>query len=292
MGTAANNPLAGDVWVVMELRLLLTALLFAASSPAAEADEIMARVAENQERAETARSSIVFEREVHTRLTKSSKLHREEKHGFTITPTPDGFESTRTSFEGRLRHKGKLLPYAEPHWYRGAIDADAIVSEILLDLVNNRKSRDGFEEDLFPLTRREQKRYTFQLLGEEQVDGRDTYHIGFEPRRKSANYKRERALWKGEAFVDKKEFQPVYVTTDLARKVPVAVRTLLGTNFKQVGFSLHFREVEKGVWVPVSYGGEFRIKGLFFYNRIATISLVHRDFRRTKVDSSIEFSGP
>lgn len=270
------------------------AFLLAAPSLGADldADEIMSRVAANQQRAEQARSSIVFEREVHTRLTKDRKLHREEKHVFTIAPTPDGFDATPTSFEGRLLHKGELLPYGEPHWERGLVDADAIVSEILLDFVNHKKSRDGIEDGFFPLTAREQERYAFRLLGEEQVDGRDTFRIAFEPRKKSDDYRRDRAVWKGEAFIDKQEFQPVYVATDMARKVLLAIRTFFGTNVKQVGYSLHFREVEDGVWLPVSYGGEFKIKALFFYNRIATISLVNRDFRRTEVDSSIEFAEP
>ena len=274
------------------IRTTLASLLLAVASHAGDADEIMTRVAENQERAEEARTSLVFERDVHIRLTKNRKLHREEKYVFTIAPTPDGFKSTRTLFEGRLLHRRELLPYAEPHLYRGMIDGDAIVSEILLDFVSHQKSRDGFDEELFPLTSREQERYIFRLLGEERLDGRHTYRIGFEPRTKSADYRRERATWKGEVFVDVQQLQPVYVITDMARKVPVAVRAILGTNIKQVGFSLHFREVEDGIWLPVSYGGEFKIKALFFYNRIATVSLVNRDFRRTKVDSSIEFRDP
>ena len=122
----------------MGLRLGLATFLLVSTGSAQDAAEIMARVAENQARSEKARSSLVFEREVHTRVTKNRKLHREEKHVFTIAPTPDGFESERTSFEGRLLHKGELTPYAEPHWYRGSIDADAVVSEVLLDFVNDR----------------------------------------------------------------------------------------------------------------------------------------------------------
>ncbi|MDA0206580.1 MAG: hypothetical protein O3A53_15215 [Acidobacteria bacterium] len=172
------------------------------------------------------------------------------------------------------------------------VDIDAILSDILLDFVSHNKSRDGIEDELFPLTSREQERYVFRLLGEEQVDGRDTFHVAFEPRGKSPSYRRERAAWKGEAFIDKREFQPVYVTTDMARKVPLAIRALFGTNLTQVGYSLSFSEVEDGVWLPVSYGGEFKVKAGFFYNRVATISLVNRDFRRTEVDSTIKFAGP
>ena len=226
------------------------------------------------------------------RILKDRELRREEKHVFTVTPTPEGFEAERDSFEGRLRHKGELTPYAEPHYERTMVDADAIVSEILLDFANDKNSRDGVDEHFFPLTEREQGRYVFQLLGEERVANRDTYRIAFEPRKKSKEYQTDRALWRGEAFIDKAEFQPVYVTTDAARKVPVAVRTMLGTNFKQVGFSLQFEEVEEGVWLPVSYGGEFKIKVLFGYNRNATVSLVNRKFRRTDVESSIDFAEP
>ncbi len=252
-------------------------------------EEILARVAENQARSEQARSSIVYEQEVLVRLLKDKgKLAREEEHHFTVTPTPDGQEKTRTYFRGVLRHKGELLPYAEPHFERGKIDIDADLSETMLDLTNDR-SKDGVARSFFPLTKREQRKYSFRLLGVEDLDGRPTYRIAFAPKRKGSLALDDDGHWKGEVFVDRERFQPVYLHSGMASKVPLLIRTLLGTNVKQVGFALRYEEVEEGLWFPVSYGGEFRIRGLFFYVRTVTLSMVNQEFRRTEVDSRVEF---
>ena len=89
--------------------------------------------------------------------------------------------------------------------------------------------------------------------------------------------------------VNRDAFQPVYLTTNFAWKVPLAIRVALGTNVQQVEFALRYEEVEDGVWFPVSYGGEFKIKLLFLYGRTATLSLENSEFRRTRVDSEITF---
>jgi hypothetical protein len=67
---------------------------------------------------------------------------------------------------------------------------------------------------------------------------------------------------------------------------------MFGTNVKQVGFALRYKEIEDGLWFPVSYGGEFRIRVLFFYGRTATISMVNRAFQRTDVQSQVRFEDP
>jgi hypothetical protein len=43
------------------------------------------------------------------------------------------------------------------------------------------------------------------------------------------------------------------------------------------------------VYFPVSYGGEFDLKVVFFYKRVLTISLENMDFRRTQADSRITY---
>lgn len=268
------------------------ALISAGAAYAADltAKEILERVGANQKQAEQARSRIVYEQEVVVRVLKDKgKLNREEIHVYTVTPTPDGTEKKLDRFEGRLLHKGEMYPYAEPHYERGWVDGDAVVSEVMLDFVNE-DGKDGLEESFFPLTPREQQRYVFRLLGEEEVDDRSTYRIAFEPKKKQKGDHFDRSMWEGELFVDKEQFQPVYIQTQQARGIPVVVRTLFGTNFKQVGFALHYREVQPGVWLPVSYGGEFKIKVLFGYNRTATLALENRDFRQTDVESAIEFA--
>ena len=43
------------------------------------------------------------------------------------------------------------MPYAEPHFYRGMVDIDAVLAEVLVEMVDD-DSRDGMSTQLFPLT--------------------------------------------------------------------------------------------------------------------------------------------
>ncbi len=100
----------------------------------------------------------------------------------------------------------------------------------------------------------------------------------------------EDANWKGQALIDKAELQPVLVTTDLAFKMPLLVKTLLGTNVKDLGFTLTYKKFEDGVWFPVSYGGEFEVRGVFVYRRTMSISLTNSDFHKLDVNSTIAYA--
>ncbi len=146
--------------------------------------------------------------------------------------------------------------------------------------------KDGIAADLFPLRTTEQKKYEFRLIGEQTFQGRSAYHIGFGPKDKND------IAWAGEAYIDKEEFQPILVFTKLSRRIPFAVRTFLGTDLPGVGFSVQYKRQEDGVWFPSSFGTEFRLKVLYFLNRDISVSLDNRDFKRTHVDSKIEYAGP
>ena len=93
--------------------------------------------------------------------------------------------------------------------------------------------------------------------------------------------------WAGEAYIDALEFQPVYVFTKLAQPLPFGVRKFLGTDLPGIGFAVHYRRQDDGVWFPASLGSEFRIRALFFFNRTMTVSLENRDFEHTHVQSKI-----
>lgn len=80
------------------------------------------------------------------------------------------------------------------------------------------------------------------------------------------------------------------VTTALAWKMPLAVKTLLGTNISGLGFTVTYARIAEGVWFPVSYGGEFKFRGLFFYERTCTISMKNSDFKRTEVNSTVAYA--
>ena len=89
--------------------------------------------------------------------------------------------------------------------------------------------------------------------------------------------------------IDAEEYQPIQVATSLAWKMPFVVRTMLGTDFHGVGFTVTYQKFADGLWFPVTYGGEFDIKGLFLYRRTMTINMVNSDFRRTDVQSNVAY---
>jgi hypothetical protein len=82
----------------------------------------------------------------------------------------------------------------------------------------------------------------------------------------------------------------VLVTTNLAFGIPMAVKILLGTNIRGLGFSVAYQKFADGVWFPVSYGGEFEVRAVFFYKRSISVSLTNSDFRRTDVTSKVAYA--
>jgi hypothetical protein len=153
-------------------------------------------------------------------------------------------------------------------------------------MMNEKHSRDGLDCNLFPLTADEQRKYDFKLLRAETFHGREVYRIGFQPKPHADS---DQAAWKGEALIDAAEFQPVTVYTTMAIRIPRAVKILLGTDIRGLGFSITYQRFDDGIWFPVSYGGEFQVRALFFYGRKISVSMVNENFRRTRVDSHITY---
>jgi len=262
--------------------MALTALPALAQIP--PIDEIMARVAANQAKSVEARKHYVYEQEQLVRLHRSNgKLAREEKRQYSVTPNARGERKRMTSFEGRYDDHGKLASYYRPGFEKKSIDIDAGLVTAFAD-----DSSDGIPHDLFPLTAREQLQYSYKMVGSETYHGRTVYRISFRP-----NHHRDKdgdqGSWKGEALIDAAEFQPVQITTDLAWDIPFAVRTVLGTNVRGVGFTLSYERMADGVWFPASFGGEFEVRAVFFYKRTISVNLKNRDFRRTDVVSTLAF---
>jgi hypothetical protein len=77
------------------------------------------------------------------------------------------------------------------------------------------------------------------------------------------------------------------VYTEMSRKIPLAVRTLLGTNLPGLGFSVTYDREPDGVWFPVSFGTEFRMRVLFFIARDISMSLANTHFEKTHSDVRI-----
>jgi hypothetical protein len=269
------------------LRVTVILVLAGISVPQAVADEsltaesIMARVAANQDRSEKQRSQYIYQQHIHVASRKTNgKILREETADYHMVPKPAGTERTLQRLTGRYWHGGKYVDFAgEPAPAADSTDGE-LVHSFREDLTNDG-SKDGLARDLFPLTTEEQQTYQFRLIGEETFEGHKTYHIGFTPK------DNEDIDWAGEAFIDKDEFQPMYVFTRLSRRMPLGVRTVLGTDLPGIGFAVHYRRQEDGVWFPTSLGSEFRIHVLFFFNRNMSISMENKAFEQTHVESKI-----
>src|SRR5579871_770121 len=287
------------------MHLLLLLLQAAAQPPALTVDEIMARVAENQDRAREARTEWVFHQDVLARLHRGNgKLAREESWEYVVTPQPKGVKKDLLHFAGQYEQKGKMISYDHPHYEYKGIDIDGdVISSMGEDFAKDAGDEDEDKKgtDLFPLTRQHQKRYQFTLEAHEDYRGIDSYRVTFRPKpRQPGSGKRDSTIdsdaedgdWKGEVVIDAKEFQPIVVTTGLAWGIPMADRALLGTDVKHVGFKITYKKVADGVWFPESYGGEFFVKALFMYKRTISVGVKNSEFHKTDVQSKVAFETP
>ena len=250
------------------------------------ASDIMARVAEAQDRAVEQRKSYVYQQrvKVETRRTHG-RLIRREIAVYTVTPGENSSTKTLVSIDGCHWNKGKWVEFhAEPVPLGDTIDAD-LIHDFRDDLLNE-KSKDGIGSDLFPLTTAEQKNYRFELLGEQDVHGRKAWRIRFRP----ADH--EELTWAGEALIDEQDFQPLNVYTQLSRRIPFAVRTLLGTDLPGIGFNVTYNRFPDGAWFPATFGTEFRLHVVFFLNREISVSMENTGFRHADVESRIDYGAP
>ena len=273
----------------LPLVLLAAGLLPAQSAPSENqgltAEEIMARVATNQDRSQVLRKEYVYKQHIHILTHKGARLMREETADYDVVPTPDGTEKQQKLLSGRYWHKGTYERFESDN----VPDADSLDGDLIKsfrDDLSNDKTKDGLAKDLFPLTSEEQKDYAFTLLGPAVEGGRSVYHIGFRPKNK------DEITWAGEAFIDMAEFEPVRVFTKLSRRVPFMVRTMLGTDLPGLGFNVVYQKLEDGVWFPATFGTEFRLHAVFFINRQISISLQNMAFERTHVNSRMRVIGP
>jgi hypothetical protein len=256
-------------------------------------EEIMIRVAGNQDRAQEMRSAFVYHQDLLLRLLRGNgKTAREEEREYNVTPSPTGSQKQLTRFEGRYEKDGRLVDYHEPGFNYKDVDIDGdLIDGLADDLADDKRSRDGIAKDLFPLTTNQQKRYAFKLIGRDDYRGKSVYRITFKPIHPALTDE-DGTPWEGELAVDAGDFQPVMVTTRLAKGLPVAVRTLLGTNLRGLGFKVTYDKFDEGIWFPVSYGSEFEVKALFFYKRKIAVSLRNSGFQRAKVSAKVSYDEP
>jgi len=269
---------------------------YAAEHPEAP-EVIMAKVAQNQDRAQEMRKAFVYHQSLLIRFKRGNgKLAREEQREYTVTPSEKGFKKDLVNFTGKYEKSGKLFEYNEPGFEYKGVDIDGeLANEFANDLANDKESRDGITNDLFALTGEKQKKYTFKFEGKENYRGTEVYRITFKPKKASlfdCDENDEGGCWAGEALIDTKEYQPVLVTSWLAKSVPMAVQVLLGTNIKHLGFKVPYQKFADGLWFPVTYGGEFYVRGVFFYKRTIAISVVNSGFQKSDVTSTVSFQLP
>jgi hypothetical protein len=254
---------------------------------------IMKQVGQNQTRAEARRREFVYTQKQLLRLIRpNGKVAREEHREYTVVPRPKRVQKKLVRFEGKYEAKGKYVSYDHPDYHYKGVDIDGdLINSLSEDLTNDSNSRDGISTNLFPLTEKAIPHYSFQLAGTETYRGRAVYRVHFEPAPHQHLLDEDEGdgIWKGDALIDVAELEPVSVQTSLALKIPVAVKILLGTNISGLGYSITYEKFDDGVWFPVSYGGEFKVRGLFLYQRTMTVSLVNGDFKKQDVNSSIAF---
>ena len=285
------------------LAVLLSALaanLFAQGPPLAPtADAIMARVAANQDTSEAERTHFLYVQHARVISRKGSTVRCEEITDTRITPTATGSDRQLLKLDGRLLYKRKYLTYTHlpstKNIGKADTDQDDIdldndrtmdrgIVEAMRDDLTNNKSKDGIGAGLFPLTSKTQAEYSFHLIGRENRNGRDVFHIAFQPKDKKD------FSWKGDAYIDSTAYQPVFVRTTMSKRIPFAVRTLLGTSLPGLGFTVIYAPQpgpQPAIWFPVSFGTEFKVHIFFFFNREIIISAKNRNFEQTHVQSKI-----
>jgi hypothetical protein len=263
-----------------------------AGQSALTADSIMARVAARQTQAIALRTEYVYQQRISITTRKpDGKLMRQETAEYEIVPGDSGLERNLRKLDGKYWTRGPAREdqYIEFHdnpapdrgrdgWFFDQC-RNALLNERSCEFV----SWGRYDHTRFPLTAEEQNYHRFELVGEEVVSGRKAYRIRFWPRNRHDFH------WAGEILIDALEFQPISGYTRFARRIPLPARVLTGTNFQGAGSSVSYQRFDNEVWFPVSFGSEFRMHFLFFFNRIVTISAESFGFRRTRVRSTIRF---
>ena len=278
------------------------------------ADSVMSRVALSQDSAEAERAHYVYVQHAKMASRRGKTVMCEEITDYRFTPSAGDTHGQLLKVDGRFLRDNKYITYTgllprdedkpkdagkdesakkrekkkdkkkdkDPTFDPNSeetIDRD-IVENIRWNLIHD-KSKDGINAHLFPLTSKEQANYAFRMIGRERLNDRDVFHIAFRPKKK------DDFGWSGDAYIDTSALQPVLITTGMARKIPFAVRTLLGTNFPGLGFTVTYAPQADGVWFPVTFSTEFKIHVLYFFHRQVILNAENRDFEKTHVTSRI-----
>jgi len=252
------------------------------------ANDIMQRVIENQTRAQEARKQWVYTQEVFARSTQRNKtLVREEIRTFRVLPSEKGVNRELLTIEGKRRVKGKLESYQQP------LTDDDSIDEWVSDLATGDEDkegglRDAFGPNVFPLAGDKLNGYAFVRKPDAEFRGHSVYAIEYKPL-KTGRWGYAADPWEGEVLVDKESFQPVFISSFLAFKMPAAVKILLGTNIRDLGYKIEYDQFGD-LWFPVKGSGEFKLDAVWFFKRNGSYAMKCYDFKKATADSSITFT--
>ena len=266
----------------MRTACMFVCIAFSLAAQTPDAAEIMRRVSENLDRSEAARTHYVYDQDVFIRLQRANgKLAREESREYAVAPTEKGAARKLVSLQGKILDGKKEFEYTEAGYRRKNIDIDgSLVDSFAREVMWRHSAIPNME--WFPFARKDLYQYTFRLEGEEKYRDYDVYRISF---RMGAPDDQ----WEGEALIERNEYQPVLVTTAWTGHVPAAAKIAFGTNVQHIGAKITFKRFEKDVWFPVSCGGELKLRVLFGYARTIAFSSTNNSFRKSDVQSSVEF---
>src|SRR5689334_15752315 len=124
------------------MRLLLAAALAArwalAQTPSVE--DIMSRVAANQDRALDQRKDWVYSQKQLLRMVRGNgKIAREEHREYVVTPGSHGVDKELVNFDGKYESKGQFHLYDKPGYTYKEMDIDGeLIDEMSEDLTAER----------------------------------------------------------------------------------------------------------------------------------------------------------
>ena len=191
-----------------------------------------------------------------------------------MRPEPISVDEGTDPLRGRYEYKGKYVPYDRPGYTYKDMDIDGeLIDDLSNDMTNDHHSRDGIScRPVSADHRGSSTSTTSNCWARRTYRGREVYRVAFEPK---PHQEFDEAAWKGEAMIDAAEYQPVCVHTSAGVQDPARGEDLLGTDIKGLGFSVTYQKFEEGVWFPVSYGGEFEVRAVFFYKRTISVNMVN-----------------
>jgi hypothetical protein len=253
-------------------------------------NEIMSRVAANQAKSVEARKEFVYRQEVLVEMHQpNGKSTCEQRQEFAIAPTPDGIERKLVSPQPKEGEQQRctvdLTGSSGQHLSTGfGSDGNSSFHASLAT------TKDGMPLGMFPLTPADQPLYQYKLARTEIHNGHKVYRVKFQPNKKK-DADGHPGFFKGEALIDAEEFQPVEVNADMSMGIPLAVKVLLGTNVRGVGFNVNYQRLADGVWFPGGFKCKFSVRALFFFRQDVSLNLANSDFRRTDVMSTVTYTG-